>query len=98
MRSHAYRRKKLMDQTFGAFRPHISLDVTDLSRSVAFYSALFGQPPIKERPGYAKFSLAEPPLNFSMNERPHQSTGPGISAIWDSKSSRPMRSMPRRRD
>jgi catechol 2,3-dioxygenase-like lactoylglutathione lyase family enzyme len=58
-----------IETTFKAFRPHISLDVQDLTRSVEFYSALFGIAPAKERPGYAKFSLAEPPLNFSMNER-----------------------------
>jgi catechol 2,3-dioxygenase-like lactoylglutathione lyase family enzyme len=58
-----------------AFRPHISLDVRDLTQSVEFYSALFGQRPVKERPGYAKFSLTEPPLNFSMNE--HADVKPG---------------------
>lgn len=52
-----------------AFSPHVSLMVSDLARSVEFYSVLFGVRPAKERPGYAKFSLVDPPLNFSMNER-----------------------------
>ena len=58
-----------------AFRPHISLDVTDLSASVKFYSSLFGERPTKERPGYAKFELQHPHLNFSMNQREHCSCG-----------------------
>jgi hypothetical protein len=36
-------------------------------RSVAFYSVLFGQPPTKTRPGYAKFEVAEPPVNLALN-------------------------------
>ncbi|HWF44310.1 MAG TPA: VOC family protein [Candidatus Kapabacteria bacterium] len=64
-----------------AFRPHISLNVSDLAQSVEFYSALFGQHPAKERPGYAKFSLTDPPLNFSMNERPGAMAGGALSHL-----------------
>ena len=67
--------------TLRAFRPHISLDVSDLARSVSFYSALFGAQPAKERPGYAKFSLSEPALNFSMNERPATPAGGHLSHL-----------------
>jgi catechol 2,3-dioxygenase-like lactoylglutathione lyase family enzyme len=49
-------------------RPHLALNVSDLNRSVAFYRALFGVGPTKVRPGYAKFELAEPRLNFTLNE------------------------------
>ena len=36
--------------------------------SVAFYTALFGQPPAKLRPGYAKFDIAEPSINLTLNQ------------------------------
>ncbi|MBX3265678.1 MAG: VOC family protein [Acidobacteria bacterium] len=71
-------------------KPHISLNVKDIEKSVEFYSRLFGQGPVKlvkssstvhsvvreqageesEAPrfGYAKFDVAEPPLNFVLNE------------------------------
>jgi catechol 2,3-dioxygenase-like lactoylglutathione lyase family enzyme len=49
-------------------RPHLALTVTDVGRSTTFYRALFGREPIKVRPGYAKFQLEEPALNFTLNE------------------------------
>ncbi len=49
-------------------RPHLALTVTDVERAVPFYEALFGTAPEKLRPGYAKFSVAEPALNFTLNE------------------------------
>jgi catechol 2,3-dioxygenase-like lactoylglutathione lyase family enzyme len=49
-------------------RPHLALTVSDVERSVAFYRALFGVEPSKVRPGYAKFELAEPTLNFTLNQ------------------------------
>jgi catechol 2,3-dioxygenase-like lactoylglutathione lyase family enzyme len=36
-------------------RFHISLNVTDLERSVRFYEILFDRPPAKQRDDYAKF-------------------------------------------
>ena len=50
-----------------ALRPHLALTVSDVERSVPFYEALFGVAPEKLRPGYAKFSVAEPALNFTLN-------------------------------
>lgn len=47
-------------------RPHLSLDVRDVSRSVAFYEKVFGVPPQKQTSDYAKFDLLEPALNFSL--------------------------------
>ncbi|HUE71317.1 MAG TPA: ArsI/CadI family heavy metal resistance metalloenzyme [Pirellulaceae bacterium] len=58
-----------------ASRIHMGMAVQDLSQSVAFYSTLFGQPPSKTRPHYAKFEVAEPPVNLSLNEVGGQ-TGP----------------------
>jgi catechol 2,3-dioxygenase-like lactoylglutathione lyase family enzyme len=49
-------------------RPHLALTVTDVERSIPFYEALFGTEPEKRRPGYAKFSVAEPALNFTLTQ------------------------------
>jgi catechol 2,3-dioxygenase-like lactoylglutathione lyase family enzyme len=48
-------------------RPHLALNVTDVERSIPFYEALFGIAPEKVKDGYAKFSVAEPALNFTLN-------------------------------
>src|SRR5262245_24171893 len=47
---------------------HISLNVRDLEASVDFYEKVFGVPAAKRRPGYAKFDLATPALNLTMQE------------------------------
>ena len=52
----------------GQFRPHVGLAVSDLKRSIEFYSILFDQRPVKEKPGYAKFEPTDPSLNLSLNE------------------------------
>ena len=49
-------------------RPHISLNVRNVQRSLGFYRILFNQPPSKLRPDYAKFEPVEPALNFTLNE------------------------------
>jgi predicted enzyme related to lactoylglutathione lyase len=49
-------------------RPHLALTVSDVERAIPFYSALFGTEPEKVKPGYAKFSVAEPAINFTLNE------------------------------
>jgi catechol 2,3-dioxygenase-like lactoylglutathione lyase family enzyme len=49
---------------------HLSLNVSDLARSVAFYESFLGTPPHKLRPGYANFDLEEPPLKLALNEYP----------------------------
>ncbi len=51
-------------------KAHISLNVSDLQRSVTFYEAFFGVPAHKRRPGYANFDLADPPLKFALQEQP----------------------------
>ena len=50
-----------------ALRPHLALTVSDVERSIPFYEALFGVAAEKVKPGYAKFSVAEPALNFTLN-------------------------------
>jgi catechol 2,3-dioxygenase-like lactoylglutathione lyase family enzyme len=49
-------------------RIHMGLAVKSLEWSLAFYRTLFGQGPTKTRPGYAKFEVAEPPVNLALNE------------------------------
>jgi catechol 2,3-dioxygenase-like lactoylglutathione lyase family enzyme len=51
-----------------ALRPHLALTVTDVERSIPFYEALFGVQPEKVKDGYAKFSVADPALNFTLNQ------------------------------
>ena len=41
-----------------------------------FYESLFGQPATKVRPGYAKFEVVEPPVNFTLNESGDGPVGP----------------------
>jgi catechol 2,3-dioxygenase-like lactoylglutathione lyase family enzyme len=47
-------------------RPHISLDVRDVSKPVAFYENVFGVPPQKQVADYANFDWKTPTLNFSL--------------------------------
>jgi predicted enzyme related to lactoylglutathione lyase len=49
-------------------RPHLALTVTDVERAIPFYEALFGVAPEKVKPGYAKFSVAEPAINFTLTQ------------------------------
>ena len=49
-------------------RPHLALTVADVERAIPFYRALFGIEPSKVRAGYAKFEVADPALNFTLNE------------------------------
>jgi catechol 2,3-dioxygenase-like lactoylglutathione lyase family enzyme len=51
-------------------KPHVSLNVSNIDSSVAFYEKAFGITVTKRRPGYAKFDLTEPSLNLSMTEAP----------------------------
>ena len=47
---------------------HLSLNVSDIERSVVFYEAFFGVTVHKRRARYANFDLSEPPLKFAMQE------------------------------
>ena len=48
---------------------HASLNVSNLEKSLEFYSALFGQPPVKAYPDYAKFEIDVPPLVLSLKPK-----------------------------
>jgi catechol 2,3-dioxygenase-like lactoylglutathione lyase family enzyme len=47
-------------------RIHLSINVKDVTESVAFYKKVFGVEPQKQSARYAKFDLNDPPLNFAM--------------------------------
>jgi catechol 2,3-dioxygenase-like lactoylglutathione lyase family enzyme len=51
-------------------RVQLALNVDDVDRAVAFYSALFGVEPAKRRPGYANFAVADPALKLVLLENP----------------------------
>lgn len=63
-------------------RSHLSLQVRDVPRAVAFYSRVFAVSPQKQTPAYAKFDLAEPALNFALvtGEAPSRVGHLGIEA------------------
>ena len=45
----------------------LSLNVSDLDAAVAFYTRLLATPPAKLRPGYANFTVEDPPLKLVLN-------------------------------
>lgn len=49
-------------------RVQLALNVSDVDEAVDFYSKLFKVEPAKRRPGYANFSIAEPPLKLVLIE------------------------------
>jgi len=60
-------------------RIHVSIAVADLERSLRFYKILFGQEPTKVRPGYAKFEVLDPPVNYALNEDRRAGPAAGVS-------------------
>lgn len=50
-------------------RFHIHVGVTDLKKSVQFYSTLFGQKPTKLKTDYAKWMIDDPRVNFAISTR-----------------------------
>jgi catechol 2,3-dioxygenase-like lactoylglutathione lyase family enzyme len=50
-------------------RFHIHVGVSDFTKSVEFYSTLFGQRPTKLKEDYAKWMLEDPRLNFAISTR-----------------------------
>jgi catechol 2,3-dioxygenase-like lactoylglutathione lyase family enzyme len=56
-------------------KAHVALNVRDVARSIEFYRRLLGLEPVKVRPGYAKFDVAQPPLNLTLNEVPFNERG-----------------------
>ena len=50
-------------------RLHVHVSVENLSRSIGFYSTLFGAPPSVLKQDYAKWMLDDPRVNFAISER-----------------------------
>lgn len=53
-------------------RMHVNLYVSDINKTVDFYSKLFGQSPDKVKDGYTKFTLDDPSLIISFVENPEK--------------------------
>ncbi len=47
---------------------HVSLYVSDLQKTIPFYSSFFDKEPVKVKPGYAKYVLDSPSLIISFVE------------------------------
>ncbi|MEO8647961.1 MAG: ArsI/CadI family heavy metal resistance metalloenzyme [Acidobacteriota bacterium] len=56
-------------------KAHLAINVTNVENSIDFYKQMFGIEPSKVRTGYAKFDVAEPSLNFTLNEVPFEGKG-----------------------
>ncbi len=62
-------------------RFHLSLNVADLNRSVAFFRTLFGMEPAKLRADYAKFEPGDPPLVLSLEPAKEVATGGALNHL-----------------
>ena len=51
-------------------RLQLALNVADIEAATAYYRDLFGTEPAKQRPGYANFAIADPPLKLVLFENP----------------------------
>ena len=61
----------------GATRMHVALYTTDIPRAIDFYRTLFAVDPVKVRDDYAKFEVAEPSVNLSLNLVPSRASKGG---------------------
>lgn len=64
-----------MNTNINTLKAHLAINVSDVSKSIEFYKKLFGIEPSKVRTGYAKFDVANPPLNFTLNQVPFNGSG-----------------------
>ena len=59
-------------------RLHVHVAVEDLSKSVGFYSTLFGTHPVVLKHDYAKWMLDDPRVNFAISDR---ASAPGVDHL-----------------
>ena len=50
-------------------RFHVHVGVSDLERSIVFYSGLFGAEPTVTKSDYAKWMLEDPRINFAISQK-----------------------------
>ena len=50
-------------------RFHVHVAVTDLDKSIRFYSTVFGAKPTVVKPDYAKWMIEDPRINFAISAR-----------------------------
>jgi catechol 2,3-dioxygenase-like lactoylglutathione lyase family enzyme len=62
-------------------KAHLSINVRNVERSIAFYRAMLGIEPSKVRTGYAKFDVQNPPLNLALNEVPDLAAAGALSHL-----------------
>jgi len=56
-------------------RLHVHVGVSDLDRSIDFYSTLFAAQPTVLKPDYAKWMLDDPRVNFAISAGRHEARG-----------------------
>ncbi len=59
-------------------RFHVHVAVNDLDKSIAFYSAMFGEEPSLVKTDYAKWMLEDPRVNFAISNRGQE---PGVNHL-----------------
>ena len=59
-------------------RFHVHMHVENLATSIGFYSKMFGAQPARVEADYAKWMLADPPVNFAISTR---GAKPGIDHL-----------------
>jgi len=59
-------------------RFHVHVAVNDLDKSIAFYSAMFGEQPAVVKTDYAKWMLEDPRVNFAISNRGQE---PGVNHL-----------------
>jgi catechol 2,3-dioxygenase-like lactoylglutathione lyase family enzyme len=64
-----------MKKEDNALKPHVSINVRNVTESIEFYRKMLGIEPSKVRTGYAKFDVQNPPLNLALNEVPFNERG-----------------------
>jgi catechol 2,3-dioxygenase-like lactoylglutathione lyase family enzyme len=64
-----------MKKEVKALKPHVSINVRNVTQSIEFYRKMLGVEPAKVRTGYAKFDVQNPPLNLALNEVPFNERG-----------------------
>src|SRR3546814_12657822 len=70
-------------------RVQLALNVSDIDEAVAFYATLFATEPLKRKPGYANFAIADPPLKLVLFAVADGAPGGSINNLGVETDSRP---------